>query len=540
MAWLANIGVGTRLIVSYVLLALVGGVISTVGVVITAKMNDHAASMYGRDLLGLKVSAAALSAAIYSDRAVRSAMLADDEDTRAQSLRQARRYRDEERKDLAEALRRLDLREERDRKLAIVAKLAAADYDRAFDQIVAVIAGAKSGDNREARALLFSDFGDAIGPVDEALRALVGWSTRSAERSAAETAKFYSLSRVAQVSLTIAGIMLSLALGIFISRSIMRPLAEAVAVADAVAQGDLSHEPRSVGRDELARLQDALARMVVNLRTVVQRVRIGVDSVATASREIAAGNQDLSSRTEQQAGSLQQTVASMEQIAGAVAQSSASAHQANALALTVSATADRSGLAVGEVVRTMAEITASSRRMAEIIGVIDGIAFQTNILALNAAVEAARAGAHGRGFAVVAAEVRNLAQRCAQAAQEIKNLISHSTGRIENGAQTVSAAGDTLHELVAQVQRVTDLLGEIARASAEQNSDIGQVNQAVAQLDRVTQQNAALVEQGSAAARSLQGQADELAASVAMFRVSAPASAETSGSARRWRACAAG
>jgi methyl-accepting chemotaxis protein len=309
------------------------------------------------------------------------------------------------------------------------------------------------------------------------------------------------------------------AAGVAVARSIVLPLRDSVRLADAVARGDLSAPAGDVPADEVGELQHAMRGMVSSLRGLVRSVRQGVDSVATASGQIASGNQDLSTRTEQQASSLQQTAASMEQLSSTVRQNSESARQANQLAAAASEVAGRGGAVVGQVVQTMGEIQASSRRIAEIIGVIDAIAFQTNILALNAAVEAARAGEQGRGFAVVAGEVRNLAQRSAQAAREIKALISHSVEKVESGSRQVAEAGKTMSDLVGQVKRVTDLLGEIASATFEQNSGIGQVNQAVTHLDRMTQQNAALVEQSAAAAASLREQARQLAQAVAIFKL---------------------
>jgi methyl-accepting chemotaxis protein len=301
--------------------------------------------------------------------------------------------------------------------------------------------------------------------------------------------------------------------------SVTRPIADAVRVADAVATGDLTVAIDTQRRDEVGRLLRRLHAMRQALHDVVANVRGGVDCVASASREIAVGNQNLSSRTEQQASSLQQTAASLEQLTGTVRHNADSARQASELAGAASEVAARGGTVVGEVVSTMEAISAQSHKIADIIQVIDGIAFQTNILALNAAVEAARAGEQGRGFAVVAAEVRNLAQRSAQAAREIKGLIGTSVEQVEAGSRLVGEAGVTMGEIVAQVRRVTGLIGEISAATQEQSSGVGQVNQAVAQLDAMTQQNAALVEQSAAAAGSLKEQAARLAQAVAVFRL---------------------
>ncbi|MGY4831243.1 methyl-accepting chemotaxis protein [Sphaerotilaceae bacterium SBD11-9] len=266
-------------------------------------------------------------------------------------------------------------------------------------------------------------------------------------------------------------------------------------------------------------LQSALAQMAGGLREMVTQIRITSDSIATASNEIATGNLDLSQRTERTASNLQQTASSMEQLTGSVRHTAESAHGANQLASSASGVAAKGGAVVGEVVSVMEQISASSKKIADIISVIDGISFQTNILALNAAVEAARAGEQGRGFAVVAAEVRSLAQRSAQAAKEIKGLIGESVDRVESGSRLVQDAGSTMNQIVDSVKRVTDIIGEITAASNAQSTDIGQVNGTVTQLDQMTQQNAALVEQSSAAAESLREQAGQLARAVARFRV---------------------
>ena len=304
-----------------------------------------------------------------------------------------------------------------------------------------------------------------------------------------------------------------------LTRSVVVPVRRIQAAAEAVASGDLSVHVQSDRQDELGQLTDSVGRMVTSLRGIVLSVRNSSDSIATGSAQIATGNADLSQRTEEQASNLQQTAASMEQLTATVKQNAATAREASHLATSASAVAVDGGAVVGQVVATMEDITASSRKVADIIGVIDGIAFQTNILALNAAVEAARAGEQGRGFAVVAGEVRSLAQRSAQAAREIKGLIGESVEKVENGSRLVHTAGETMGKVVSQVQRVSDLIGEITSASMEQSTGIGQIGDAVNQLDQVTQQNAALVEQSAAAAESLQHQAGQLAQVVAQFRL---------------------
>ncbi|MBK7529436.1 methyl-accepting chemotaxis protein [Piscinibacter sp.] len=304
-----------------------------------------------------------------------------------------------------------------------------------------------------------------------------------------------------------------------IARSVTSPVHEAVKAAEVIASGDLSHSVSSQRGDELGDLLRTIGRMQESLRTLVGQVRTSTDSIGTASVEIATGNHDLSVRTEQTASNLQQAASSMEQLNGTVKQSADSARQANQLAASAAEVAQRGGTVVSQVVSTMDEINASSKKIADIIGVIDGIAFQTNILALNAAVEAARAGEQGRGFAVVASEVRSLAQRSAEAAKEIKGLIGASVERVEAGSKLVADAGQTMGEIVGSVQRVSDIIGEITAAAAEQSDGIGQVNTAVTQLDQMTQQNAALVEQSAAAAESLKDQAVRLAQVVGSFRL---------------------
>ncbi|WP_411881080.1 methyl-accepting chemotaxis protein [Polaromonas sp. YR568] len=316
---------------------------------------------------------------------------------------------------------------------------------------------------------------------------------------------------------------LSLSLGIvlawLLARSITRPLSRAVHIAQSVAAGDLTSDIAVTSKDETGQLMQALKDMNDSLFKVVGEVRQGTDTIATASSQIAAGNHDLSSRTEEQASSLEETAASMEELTSTVKQNADNARQANQLAVSASSVAVRGGSVVAEVVGTMDAINASSRKIVDIIGVIDGIAFQTNILALNAAVEAARAGEQGRGFAVVAAEVRNLAQRSAAAAKEIKTLIGDSVDKVEEGSKQVAEAGKTMDEIVDSVKRVTDIMAEISAASQEQTQGIEQVNQAITQMDQVTQQNAALVEEAAAAASSLQEQAGNLSQVVSVFRL---------------------
>lgn len=316
-------------------------------------------------------------------------------------------------------------------------------------------------------------------------------------------------------------VLVAAALGFFLTRSITRPLHTAVKVAENVAAGDLTTQIRVTSNDETGQLMQGLKNMNENLLKIVTEVRAGTNAIHSASGEIAAGNLDLSSRTEQQASSLEETASAMEQMTATVKQNADNARQANQLAAQASRVAVQGGEVVGEVVHTMEGINASSRKIVDIIAVIDGIAFQTNILALNAAVEAARAGEQGRGFAVVASEVRNLAQRSASAAKEIKVLIDDSVAKVDNGTQLVAKAGSTMAEVVSSVKSVTDIVGEIAIASNEQSTGIEEINKAITQMDEVTQQNAALVQEASSAAYSLNEQAERLSQAISIFKVSA-------------------
>ncbi|WP_130834158.1 methyl-accepting chemotaxis protein [[Erwinia] mediterraneensis] len=309
-------------------------------------------------------------------------------------------------------------------------------------------------------------------------------------------------------------------LGYFLTRSIVRPLREAVNIAENVAAGDLRTVIHVKSTDETGQLMQALKNMNDNLQRIVSEVRAGTDLIATASSEISAGNMDLSSRTEQQASSLEETASAMEQMTSTVKQNADNARQANQLAAQASSVAVQSGNAVKQVVSTMEMINDSSKKIVDIISVIDGIAFQTNILALNAAVEAARAGEQGRGFAVVASEVRNLAQRSASAAKEIAQLIQDSVARVDEGGKQVANAGSTMEEVLASVKSVTEIMGEISIASTEQSTGIDEINSAITQMDQVTQQNAALVNQSASAAQSLQEQAAQLAETLRIFKVS--------------------
>ncbi len=352
-------------------------------------------------------------------------------------------------------------------------------------------------------------------PINEFFQ-LLDARTTGAVQAAKERVEFWRWMEIVG-----SAIMLGLFFVVFfrIFTRIVDSMHKAVGFTEAVAEGDLTKDLQSSGHDEVAQLMNALGRMRNKLVQVVSTVRQASDSVNTASAEIAQGNHDLSARTESQASALEETAASMEQLSSTVRQNADNARQANQLAQSASSVATQGGQVMSQVVQTMEGISDSSRKIADIINVIDGIAFQTNILALNAAVEAARAGEQGRGFAVVAGEVRSLAGRSADAAKEIKQLISESVNRVDAGTQLVGQAGATMNEVVTSIRRVTDIMGEISAASSEQSAGVSQVGEAVTQMDQVTQQNAALVEEMAAAASSLHGQAQELVQAVAVFKL---------------------
>jgi methyl-accepting chemotaxis protein-1 (serine sensor receptor) len=385
----------------------------------------------------------------------------------------------------------------------------------------------KARDFKEASRIAIEVAPDAFLAVRTDINALVQLQVNEAKKSyEQETQHYQSTVQWAIGTLAVAVVLASL-FGYTLIRNITQSLNTAQTLADAIAQGDLTHDIAVEGRDEVARLVQSMAAMRQSLVTVVSNVRQGSESVATASSEIAQGNHDLSARTESQASALEQTAASMEELGSTVSHNADSARQANQLAQNASSVAIKGGEVVSQVVETMKGINDSSRKIGDIISVIDGIAFQTNILALNAAVEAARAGDQGRGFAVVASEVRALAGRSAEAAKEIKVLIGSSEERVEHGTALVDQAGTTMQEVVSSIRRVTDIVAEISAAGTQQAAGVSQVGEAVNQMDQVTQQNAALVEQMAAAASSLKSQAGDLVQVVAQFKLrhEAPASA---------------
>ena len=376
-----------------------------------------------------------------------------------------------------------------------------------------------AGDNEAAVKLLDQAYTPQAKAYQDMLQEMVTLQRAEIDATAHGIDATASLSTKLIAILSTCAVALGLGFSWLLTIGITRPIRQAVELAETVAGGDLTRTIEATSNDETGALLRALANMNNSLVGIVTEVRTGTDSITTASSEISAGNHDLSARTEQQASSLEETAASMEELTSTVKQNADNARQANGLAQTASDVAIKGGAVVSQVIVTMGSINESSRKIVDIIGVIDGIAFQTNILALNAAVEAARAGEQGRGFAVVASEVRTLAQRSAAAAKEIKTLIGNSVDQVDAGAKLVDQAGATMEQVVASIRRVTDIMGEITIASAEQTEGIEQVNQAIAEMDQVTQQNAALVEESAAAAESMQQQAGRLVQVVSVFKL---------------------
>ncbi|WP_050469618.1 methyl-accepting chemotaxis protein [Herbaspirillum chlorophenolicum] len=401
----------------------------------------------------------------------------------------------------------------------IEATIAARDaYIPARDKLMAL---AQAGQVDEAKVFLPQQFMPVQVKYFIALDAMFDYQGGLMDAAGDAAAQDSGSARTIINSLAVVALLLAAAVALLVSRSITRPLINAVAVARRVADGDLSTHVEVKSKDETGELMAALKLMNENLCSIVSRVRSGTDTINHASGEIASGNMDLSSRTEQQAGSLEETASAMEELTSTVKQNADNARQANQLAVSASGVAVEGGTVVNQVVDTMASINESSRKIVDIIGVIDGIAFQTNILALNAAVEAARAGEQGRGFAVVASEVRSLAQRSATAAKEIKALIDDSVTKVDTGSKLVAQAGSTMTEVVSSVKRVTDIVAEISSASQEQSTGIEEINRAITLMDESTQQNAALVEEAAAAAQAMQEQAAQLMEAVSVFKLDA-------------------
>lgn len=520
MNWLNNIKVGVKLIGGFLIVAAIGAVIGIEGMLKSSELNELATEMYERETVGLRHASEANMQLIAAGRYVRSAVLAS-------SLQQRDQYLAIAETQLKGMHNELDLAantfaSDQGKALAADTSKAATDFEAGIKQVMSTLRTEPLGEARGSAALLSGDVRIVSDKADDLMAKMVEYKFANAGELKAQTDHIYEGVRMLLITLTVGGVFLGIVIGVVLTRNLTRQLGgepTAVAkVAAAIASGDLSTEI-DTSKATRGSVIEAMNAMQESLREVVGTVRASSDSIATGSGQIATGNTDLSQRTEEQASNLQQTAASMEQLSSTVRSNADTARQASGLAMSASEVAAKGGDVVGQVVTTMEEINEASKKIAEITGVIDGIAFQTNILALNAAVEAARAGEQGRGFAVVAGEVRNLAQRSAEAAKEIKTLIGNSVEKVGAGTRLVDEAGRTMGDIVVQVRRVTDLISEISAATTEQTSGIGQISDAVMQLDQVTQQNAALVEESAAAADSLSQQAQRLVEAVGVFKL---------------------
>jgi len=515
MKMLQNLNIGKRLGAAFgtLLLLLIG--VAAFGSFNVDRVHDRVEQMYGENVVALQ-SLGQINALILRNRILVMDMAAHPEAANVEK-------RDTELKanieKVSEAWEQFLKTNQTAEEKALGEEFIRARTAYVRDGLLPMRDAVRAGKLDEANRL----YRERISPLSPAVQNAIGKLVQSqvdqAAADLADAARIEKSVYVGTAILTIIALLLGTFFAWLVTRSITRPVAEAVRVAQTVAAGDLTSAVQVSGQDEVGRLLSALAQMQSSLADVVGTVRGNAGSVATASAQIAQGNQDLSQRTEEQASALQQTAASMEQLGATVKHNADNAQQANRLAIEASGVAVQGGTVVAQVVQTMKGINDASKRIADIIGVIDGIAFQTNILALNAAVEAARAGEQGRGFAVVASEVRNLAQRSAEAAKEIKSLISASVERVEQGSSLVDQAGATMTRVVDSIKRVSDIVGEISSASTEQSTGVAQVGEAVSQMDQATQQNAALVEESAAAAESLKGQAQALVRAVEVFKL---------------------
>jgi methyl-accepting chemotaxis protein len=512
--------VGTKLIAGFVFVSILGAVVACIGIINMSNINDQADSMYLEDLMGLSYIKEANINLIYAGRSRNSFLLSSSAEERAGHRRDIDKY-----------LATIDDYLRKARPLFVLPQgikmlddyaASARDYRqllmRALDRAAAEPLAQRDA---ELNQMLVAARKQA-DVLDDMLTAMTKLKEARAKQKSDDTTALFESSQAMMIGLVLGSLCAGLGIGGLVARSLTRQLggepAYAADVAGKIADGDLTVDVALRHNDHDSVLF-AMKTMRDSLGGIVGEVRAGTDMIATASSQIASGTQDLSARTEQQAGALEETASSMEELTSTVKQNADHARRANHLALSASDVAQKGGAVVDEVIGTMGAINESSGKIADIIGVIDGIAFQTNILALNAAVEAARAGEQGRGFAVVASEVRNLAQRSAAAAKEIKQLIDDSVSKVDAGAKQVDQAGLTMREIVASIQRVTDIMADIQAASSEQTTGIEQINEAIVQMDQVTQQNAALVEQSAAASESMQDQARRLSQAVSVFKL---------------------
>lgn len=517
---LANLKVGTKLIGAFILGSCIAGIIGAVGIWAAGQIKDRASLMYERETVGLRHAAEARVQLVAAGRAGRGALLAQagaDKDREISTMKTHFA-------NLRAALARTEDTLITDADKAIVANTfqAATEYEKKFSEVIAHPGVGEFGEAGDALSVLMSEALPIALKAEEMVNALLAQKQANADTLNNETDAFYAIGRSVMLGLTLFGVLAGIVAGGLIARGLTGQLggqpADVARVANAISTGDLT-TPIDTSHARPGSIVLAISLMQESLRRVVGSVRDSSDSIASGSVQIAAGNTDLSQRTERQSENLGQTAAAMEQLSSTVRSNADVAQQAAALAASASAAATNGGNVVNSVVTTMAEINTSSRKIVEIISVIDSIAFQTNILALNAAVEAARAGEEGRGFAVVAAEVRSLAQKSAAAAKDIKTLIDDSVQKVDAGSKMADAAGETMQDVVDQVKRVNDLIAEISAATNEQTAGLGQINDAVLQLSDATQQNAALVEQSAVAAVSLNEQTRQLVSAVGAFNL---------------------
>ncbi|KWR88960.1 methyl-accepting chemotaxis protein [Cupriavidus sp. IDO] len=522
MHWFNQLRVTTRLVAGFLVVSVIGAVMGLLGVINMGRMADWTGKIYNGDLQALKAVQDANINLVYASRAqiaLLSASTMGERSLEKEQITKSLGLMDDRIKQVAGVF-------EQPEGKALVKEyqgLSPTFRDRMSKYVELV--SKQPLDTSQFESQVFTESAELIKDshaLEEVMLKMVKRRDDFARSNMEEARSVYTSTRLWMLGLVLGGMALSVALGVLLARALSRQLGGepgyAVQIASRIAEGDFS-SPVTTRAGDRSSLVHAMKQMQGQLSRMVREFKESAESIGSASREIAAGNNDLSQRTEQQAASLEETASSMEELTSTVRQNADNARQASGLAANASETAVRGGEVVGRVVQTMDEINDASKKIVDIIGVIEGIAFQTNILALNAAVEAARAGEQGRGFAVVAGEVRSLAQRSANAAKEIKGLIGDTVARVDNGSALVGQAGKTMDEIVQAVKRVTDIMGEISAASAEQSSGIEQVNQAVAQMDEATQQNAALVEQAAAAAGALNDQAAHLQAAVATFRL---------------------
>jgi methyl-accepting chemotaxis protein len=515
-----NLKVGTRLILCFLAVALLGAVVAGIGIYNMDQMNARAKRLYEQELLGLSYAKEANVNLVLINRTLRGAMLASTEARRQKSLDNLVSYQKEVHDNLERA--RPLFTTEKGKRVFAELDDEMRGYGGFIDEQARRAKAEPLQEARDSVTYMFDTFLPHSNLIDDKMDQLAKIKEQSAREVNEENAVAYTGSRSLMLVLVLCSLAAGAGLGMLITRSLTRQLggepAYAAEVAGRIAGGDLA-TPVQLRSGDTTSLLFAMQTMRDKLATIVTQVRGGTDAIGSASSQIAAGNLDLSSRTEEQASSLEETASSMEELTSTVKQNADNARQANALAATATGVAGKGGAVVAQVVETMGAIKTSSSKIVEIISVIDGIAFQTNILALNAAVEAARAGEQGRGFAVVAGEVRTLAQRSAAAAKEIKGLIDDSVRNVDSGSKLVDEAGSTMHEVVDSIQRVADIMTEITSASLEQTAGIEQINQAISQMDNVTQQNASLVEEAAAASEAMQEQAGKLSDLVSVFRV---------------------